>query len=286
MNSTDGEFKNSRLLFLLHPSPRYIDDIFMTTNLPLNEISQLLDRANSRDENIKITRSIGSTIEFLDVSVSNDQGQLRTSVYHKPAAEPYILPFSSDHPRHVHRNTVRGALFRAVRLCSHVDDFDQEQLNIELMLLLNGYPPRFVAHHFKQFFQQHDALSLLQELDQDVYQRLHHHLIHQPSRRERERRRDVKSDADSSTPHHTEEERKDGYRREIRVHFTFESGPMLNFKRELRHLWKQHYNYPGSPMTNVTLKIGTRTNRSLQQLLVKNKPPKSVLINVDRPSIQ
>ncbi|CAF4357233.1 unnamed protein product, partial [Adineta steineri] len=101
---------------------RYIDDVFMTTNLSVDQINLLLDRANGKDENIHISRSIGSTIEFLDVLVNNNYGQLHTSVYHKPAAEPYIVPFLSDHPRYIHRNTIKGALFRAVRLCSNVED--------------------------------------------------------------------------------------------------------------------------------------------------------------------
>ena len=71
----------------------------MTTNLSLDEINQLLDSANNKDENICISRSIGSTVEFLDVSVDNNKGQLTTKVFHKPAAEPYIVPYSSDHPR-------------------------------------------------------------------------------------------------------------------------------------------------------------------------------------------
>jgi hypothetical protein len=116
----------------------------MTTNLTLEQINLLLDRANNKDENIRISRSIGSTVEFLDVCVDNNQGKLKTTVFHKPAAEPYIVPFLSDHPRHIHRNTIKGALFRAVRLCSNVEDFDKERLNIELTLLLNGYPPKFI----------------------------------------------------------------------------------------------------------------------------------------------
>ena len=133
---------------------RYIDDVFMTSNLSLDQINLLLDEANDRDQNIQITRSIGNTVQFLDVSVENNQGRLRTTVHHKPAAEPYIVPFSSDHPRHMHRNVINGALLRAARLCSDETDFDEERLHIELMLLLNGYPPRFVAYHFKRFFDE------------------------------------------------------------------------------------------------------------------------------------
>ena len=78
----------------------------MTTNLSLDDINQPLDSVNNRDENICISRSIGSTVEFLDVCVDHDQGQLTTKVFHKLAAEPYFVLYLSDHPRHVSRNTI------------------------------------------------------------------------------------------------------------------------------------------------------------------------------------
>ena len=78
-------FIDSNISFL----NRYIDDVFMTTN-SLHQINVQLNKIEKKDENIRITRSIGSTVEFLDVLVENNNGQLRTSVFHKPAAEPYI----------------------------------------------------------------------------------------------------------------------------------------------------------------------------------------------------
>jgi hypothetical protein len=129
----------------------------MTTN-SLNQIQLQLNRAEKKDLNIQITRSLGTTLEFLNVLVTNDHRQLKTSVFHKPAAEPYVLPFLSEHPRHIHRNTIKGALYRATRLSSDVQDFDNERLHIELTLLLNGYPLRFINYHFKRFFEQHNAL--------------------------------------------------------------------------------------------------------------------------------
>ncbi|CAF1623403.1 unnamed protein product [Adineta steineri] len=260
---------------------RYIDDVFMTTNLPLNQINILLDQVNNADANINITRSVGSTAEFLDVSVFNNEGQLKTTVFHKPAAAPYILPFLSDHPRHVHRNTIKGALYRAVRLCSHVKDFDQERLHIELTLLLNGYPPKFISYHFKQFFKQNNAISLMEQLDNDIYRQLHDKLIRLPTRRERKRQQQQQQmDSDPS-----ELEQKTWNKKEVRVHFTYSSGPMSDFPQKLRQLWNKYYVYPGSLMNNVTLKIGSGTNKSLQHLLVKKKPPKSMLINIDPTNI-
>jgi hypothetical protein len=251
----------------------------MTTNLPLDQINRLLDTANNKDQNIHITRSIGSVVEFLDVSVQNNQGQLKTTVFHKPATEPYIVPFLSDHPRRIHRNVIRGALFRAVRLCSDVQDFDRERLNTELTLLLNGYPPRFVSYHFKRFFEQNNAISLMEQLDNDMYMELHHTLIHQPTRREREQQqKDMVYDQYQSSSREIQQQGWD--KKEIRVPFTFESGPMLDFQRELRRLWKKYYLYNGSPMNDVTLTIVTRINKSLGQLLIQKRPPKSMLINI------
>ncbi len=54
---------------------------------------------------------------------------------------------------------------------------------------------------------------------------------------------------------------------------------MLQFKRELHRLWKKYYIYNGSPMNNVKLKISTQGNKSLNQLLIKKKPPRSMLVN-------
>ena len=241
----------------------------MTTN-SLDQINAELDKIAKQDENIRITRSMGTTLEFLDVLVTNEHGQFKTSVFHKPAAEPYILPYSSEHPRHMHCNTIKGALFRAARLCSNVQDFDEERLRIELTLLLNGYPLKFVTYHLKKFSQQHNFMLVSEPLDEVVYQLFHRKLLALPSRRQRLKNEALKEQENKS---------KNSNNSTITVHYTFESGPMLQFKRELRRLWNEYYLYPGSLMNNVRLQIGTRSNKSLCQLFVKKKPPKSMLID-------
>jgi hypothetical protein len=80
---------------------RYIDDIFFTSNQSLDVINQMLNKANNSHPNIKLVRKLGTTVSFLDVLLKNQNGVLATSVYHKEAAKSYIVPFKSDHPRHV-----------------------------------------------------------------------------------------------------------------------------------------------------------------------------------------
>ncbi|CAF4160468.1 unnamed protein product [Rotaria sordida] len=117
---------------------RYIDDIFLTSNKSLDKINQMLDEANQFHPNIKLVRQIGTSILFLDVYIENKNGTLETSVYHKDAAEPYIVPFKSDHPRHIFKNIIDGALTRAIRFSSTLSAFNEERRSIKLMLLYNG----------------------------------------------------------------------------------------------------------------------------------------------------
>ncbi|CAF5149307.1 unnamed protein product, partial [Rotaria sp. Silwood1] len=96
---------------------RYIDDIFMTTNISFDEITKELEKAQQKDLNIKIIPNIQESVQFLEITITNDNGKLKTSIYHKPSADPYYLPYTSDHPHRIHRNIPYSALIRAARLC-------------------------------------------------------------------------------------------------------------------------------------------------------------------------
>ena len=119
--------------------------------------------------NIKIDPKIDTRVHLLDVTIANENGELRTSIYHKPTAEPYILPHTSYHPRHTHRNIPYTALLRAARICSHVADFDLEYIRIAILLLLNNYPPHYITKQFIRFFHFNNALSVSETMKEQVY---------------------------------------------------------------------------------------------------------------------
>jgi hypothetical protein len=98
----------------------------------------MLDTANARHANIKLIYDVNSVVSFLDVRIEKKHDQFITSVYHKSASEPYIVPFTSDHPRHVFSNIIQTALLRAVRYSSTLELFNHEKRAIRLMLLYNG----------------------------------------------------------------------------------------------------------------------------------------------------
>ena len=125
--------------FLYFDYIRYIDDIFLTWNKSEEQLHHLLSQANRWHPNIKLEYQISQHLPFLDVMITNANGLLLTSVYHKPSAKPYILPFLSDHHSHVFRNTIQTVLSRAVRYSSTIEIFQKERRCIKLMLLYNGY---------------------------------------------------------------------------------------------------------------------------------------------------
>ncbi|CAF1451298.1 unnamed protein product [Rotaria sordida] len=252
---------------------RYIDDVFMTTNLSKDEILQQLNETMKTDPNIKITITINQSLEYLDATIENNNGNLKTTIYHKSAWEPYILPYESDHPRHIHANIIYTMLVRAARLCSTVEDFDMERLSTEMILLLNGYPPKFLQQHMKNFFIQHDAMSVWTELNSEAYQQLHNALLYKPTRRE------LKSKVQTNG-HLIQNRNNYEHKDQIYLHYTFENGPLVGFKKEYRQIWEKNYVYPGSRFKNTRLILGTILNRTLQSLLIHKKSKRDMLTRI------
>ncbi|CAF5224544.1 unnamed protein product, partial [Rotaria magnacalcarata] len=128
---------------------------FFTSNESIEIVEQLLQDANTWHPNIKLEYNIGSSVPFLDVLVSNQQGHLHTCVYHKPSAEPDVVPFISDHPRYTFPNIIQTALVRAIRYSSTFEAFNNERRTIRLMLLYNGYPSAYIDKQFRNIFNNY-----------------------------------------------------------------------------------------------------------------------------------
>ena len=259
---------------LLH---RYIDDLFMTNNQTTEEINLVLGVAQNKDVNIEIETNMSSSVNYLDVTITTENGQLRTKIYHKPTAEPYYLPYTSDHPHRYHRNIPYSALMRAARLCSHVEDFNQERLRIEMSLLLSDYPPTVITNQFLRFFQVHRAEHLLKQVDQEAYHQLHQRVLYQTTSKSKKPERPLE---DLMTKPAVLE--KQIYDRSVMyIRYPFESGPKSQFHRAFLSWWKEHYQKPGSPGNNVKVRLIPKTNVSLENFLIRKKPSRAMLTRME-----
>jgi hypothetical protein len=246
----------------------------MTTNQTIEEINSVIEKAKNKDINIKIQYTISTSVNFLDVDIMNENGQLRTTIHHKPTAEPYYLPYTSDHPHRTHRNIPYNALLRAARLCSNVYDFNLERLRIDISLLLNGYPPNVITDQFLRFFQVHQAEFVFTHLNEQIYQQLHQNLLYKTTTTDIQFKDSKKKNPVLYPP---VLQKKPWNRRVIYPCYTFESGPYMEFPHEFYDWWKQHYLYPGSPANKIQVRLTSTTNRTLRSLLIQKKPPREIL---------
>ena len=198
---------------------------------------------------------------------------MRTSIYHKPTAEPYILPYTSDHPRHTHRNIPYAALLRAARICSDANDFNLECIRIDMSLLLNSYPPQFITHQFNRFFHLNNAISVVNEFDEQLYSRLHPTLLHQPTRREKQLQTMTQDPV--RTPLVLQP--RIWNRQLMYPRYLFDSSVTINFRQEFNEWWKTNYAFVGSAVEHVQVRIVNSGNRTLENYFIHKKPPRKIL---------
>jgi hypothetical protein len=249
----------------------------MTTNQTIDEINRVLETAQKKDINIQIETNTSSSVNYLDVTITNDNGQLRTKVYHKPTAEPYYLPYTSDHPHRYHRNIPYSVLLRAARLCSDVDDFNQERHRLDVSLLLSDYPPKLISNEFLRFFQVNDADLVLRYSDQQAYHQLHHRLLYKTTNKSKQSARSIKE----LVEHPAVLQTKQWDRSMMCPKYTFESGPRTQFPNEFFSWWRKHYQYPESPVKNVKIHLIPTTNPSLEKFLIRKKPSRTMLTRME-----
>ncbi|CAF2793935.1 unnamed protein product [Rotaria sp. Silwood2] len=218
----------------------------MTTNQNIDAIKIELEKAANRDTNIKINYGIDSLVNFLDVTIINENGHLTTCLYHKTTAEPHILPYTSDHPRHVHRNIPYAGLLRAVRICSDVYDFDRELNN---------------------------AMPVLNELNSQVYHRLHQQLLHQPTRREKQ----LQAMTQYPIRSRIVLQQKIWDQNIMYPGYLVDSSTSIDFRKQFYKWWRTYYANAATPLPNIKVRLVAATNQILETFFIHTKPPKAIL---------
>ena len=249
----------------------------MTTNQTMDEIKAELENAAKKDVNIKINYSIDTVVDFLDVTIVNEDSHLRTFIYHKPAAEPYILPYTSDHPRHIHRNIAYAALLRAARICSSVDDFSSECVRIDLSLLLNNYPPSFITQQFQRFFRFNNAIAVSKELNEQVYHRLHRTLLNQPTRREKQLHKMMQDPIISPLALQP----KIWDYKTVYPRYLFDNGQSIGLPQVFYEWWRKYYMSTELPTYHVKVRLIAITQRTLENFFIRKKPPQEILTKME-----
>ncbi|CAF1524992.1 unnamed protein product, partial [Adineta steineri] len=267
---------------------RYIDDIFMTWNSSEDELKILLNEANQWHPNIKLDYKISQSLPFLDVLLTNNNGILSTSVYHKPNAQPYVVPFTSDHPRHVFVNIIQTLLKRAVRYSSAFEILNYERRSIKLTLLYNGYPSSFIDQQFHKFFDEFIyATSILSFIENEQqYIHLRHEILGQPTPQQsqtasRAATADVDNDQTDVTVETTSRESPEkiqkkpiNYADRLFLHYKHEK----RFQPVKRNIHQIYQNvFKNTPAMDLRIIVGNRNRRDAKNELIRKRPKRSLL---------
>ena len=134
--------------------------MFLTWNGSKNQLRSLFD--TSKDEpqtRTTIVSSIGKRVHLLTTELRQDQGVLRTKVYHDPATDEYELPDKFEYRTRARQPSklLHAALIRAVRCCSTEADFQEEMRHLRHCHILRGFSPEFVRECMIKFFVQFDV---------------------------------------------------------------------------------------------------------------------------------
>ncbi|CAF1206831.1 unnamed protein product [Adineta ricciae] len=229
---------------------RYIDDLFIMSNIHADVLKGLVRFWNRLDINIELSESIGTSAEYLDVKLENRGGQLVSDVFHKPSHEPYFLPFSSIHAEHIKKNIPFVAITRAMRYCSSYEAFKHEEIHICMALLLNKYPMDFILKQIERVFQTFQC-EIPTKGNFSNIRKIFLGITHNKTKR---------TEIDIEVT--------------ILCHFSFCKG-MQDFSTQFHQMWNTCFT--DTAICGMKPILGSKRLHNLQDYLVKKKPDRSRL---------
>ena len=131
---------------------RYVDDILTCFTGTDRQLSQFLTLLNNFHPNIKFTieEETNRSINFLDLTITNQNGSHMFSIYHKPSYTDTIIPNSSCHPHSHKLAAFHSMIHRLTTIPLSPSDFNKELNIIKQIAYNNGYSPAIVEKLLKK----------------------------------------------------------------------------------------------------------------------------------------
>ncbi|KAJ8681931.1 hypothetical protein QAD02_017723 [Eretmocerus hayati] len=116
--------------------------------IPKDQVANFMNTFNNYDNNLKFTIELekNSQLPFLDLLLINHNGNLITDWYQKPTQSHTYLNFNSHNPSTQKMATIYNLVDRGIKL-AHPQYHSKNLKKIRDLLLLNGYPLKFIARH-------------------------------------------------------------------------------------------------------------------------------------------
>ena len=111
---------------------------------------------NSQHPNINFTleTEVNNTLNFLDMTVTHNNGHLSTQTYRKPTHSDLGTHYTSFIPHTFKTNTIQTLLFRAYATCSTWFTFHTEVKYLRKYFQLNGFPTHTIRTFTNRFLDK------------------------------------------------------------------------------------------------------------------------------------
>lgn len=135
---------------------RYVDDIFCVFRKGVSH-HHFLSKLNTLHPNLSFTVEVdGTTMPFLDIQITLDRDQARSTVYRKKTNTDVLMHYRSTAPSRWKIGLIKWFLYRARTVCSNQSALDDEVDKLREMFHKNGYPKPFFDRITNEYFRSDD----------------------------------------------------------------------------------------------------------------------------------
>ena len=130
---------------------RYINDIFFVWIHGEENLYGFMKDFNNFKSNLKFTFECDrNSINFLNLNVKLNNGELTTSIYIKPNDGHQYLHFTSSHRDHIKRSIVYSQTLRASLLCSFKENFIDHSEKMKNWFSKRDYLDKIIENEMKK----------------------------------------------------------------------------------------------------------------------------------------
>ncbi|XP_023211868.1 uncharacterized protein LOC111614732 [Centruroides sculpturatus] len=119
---------------------RYVDDIFVLwkNNRNTHRFISLIN-SNPYGLTLELDQESENIVNFLDLTITCKEGEIKTNIYRKPVYQPIIIPKNSSDPEHIKLAAFRSWITRAYTHCTSIYDTHKELEYIRSIAEQQGY---------------------------------------------------------------------------------------------------------------------------------------------------
>ena len=144
----------------LHFYRRQLDDIVCLGTK--QNLKELRDKMNSLCKSIRLTSNIGSTVDFLNMTLSVHNGIITIRPYAKKFSKFEYIPFASAHPKAMKKSFISSLVRNMVLFSSTFDIYIEELKAVHRRLRNRGYPSSLI-NPIIEAFPYHVREKILQK---------------------------------------------------------------------------------------------------------------------------